>query len=63
MYSMVTVSPTLGTGPLPSARTVLLTPIAAAVAVKLRYLEVEEAVDVESLASLVVEESRSCLCR
>ena len=48
MYSMVTVSPTLGTGPLPSTRTVLVTPIIADVLEK--YLVVVAA----SLGSLVV---------
>lgn len=41
MYSMVTVSPFLGIGPLPSARTVLVTPMIAAVLEKFLVLEVE----------------------
>jgi hypothetical protein len=49
VYSMVTLSPTLGTAPLPSERIVLVTPMIAAV------LEKFLVVAVESLGSLVAD--------
>ncbi len=41
MYAMVTLSPTLGIGPLPSLIMVLVTPMIAAVREKLRGVDVE----------------------
>jgi hypothetical protein len=53
VYAMVTLSPTLGTGPLPSLIIVLVTPMIAAVREKLR------GVDVESVLILVRSVVRS----
>lgn len=47
MYAMVTLSPTLGMGPLPSLRIVLVTPMIAAVREKPRGAGLENVVMVE----------------
>ena len=56
MYSMVTESPFLGIGPLPSARIVLVTPMVAAVIEKFLVVEVES---LGNLAADVRSEERN----